>query len=96
MGIGLDNVMHYYGKTDKIFNRDFAQSFISTTPNGTQTIQFLMSLRLTKALLKKFSSEKTFNGITITNVGFYGPQGRVLRRTVEDERLNEKIKSFQF
>ncbi len=26
MGIGLDNVMHYYDKTNKIFNRDFGRN----------------------------------------------------------------------
>ncbi|HBL79836.1 MAG TPA: phosphorylase, partial [Aequorivita sp.] len=34
--------------------------------------------------------------ITITNVGFYGPQGRVLRAKLKDENLNEKLTSFRY
>lgn len=95
MGIGLDNVMHYYDKTDKIFNRDFAQSFIDHTQwNPDNSVPY--AVEADKTLLKKFSSEKTLKGITITNVGFYGPQGRVLRVKLKDENLNEKLTSFRY
>src|SRR5690606_38004468 len=54
-------------------------------------------------LLKKFSSlqnggqtEKFIKGITATNVGFYGPQGRVLRLTLDDENMNSRIRDFRF
>lgn len=95
MGIGLDNVMHYYDKTDNIFNRDFAQSFIDHTQwNPDNSVPY--AVEADKALLKKFSSEKTLQGITITNVGFYGPQGRVLRAKLKDPDLNEKLTSFRY
>ncbi len=95
MGIGLDNVMHYYDKTNKIFNRDFAQSFIDHTQwNPDNSVPY--AVEADKTLLKKFTSEKTIQGITITNVGFYGPQGRVLRAKLKDENLNEKLTSFRY
>ena len=95
LGIGLDNVMHYYDKTDKIFNRNFAQAFIDHTQwNPDNSVPY--AVEADKNLLKKFSSEKTKEGITITNVGFYGPQGRVLRAKLKDENLNEKLKSFLY
>ena len=95
MGIGLDNVMHYYDKTDNIFNRDFAQSFIDHTQwNPDNSVPY--AVEADKALLKKFSSEKTLQGITITNVGFYGPQGRVLRAKLKDPDLNDKLTSFRY
>ncbi len=95
LGIGLDNVMHYYAKTDKIFNRDFAQAFIDHTQwNPDNSVPY--AVEADKALLKKFSSEKTNQGITITNVGFYGPQGRVLRAKLKDANLNEKLTSFRY
>lgn len=95
LGIGLDNVMHYYNKTDKIFNRDFAQAFIDHMQwNPDNSVPY--AVEADKNLLKKFSSEKTKQGITITNVGFYGPQGRVLRAKLKDENLNEKLKSFLY
>jgi uridine phosphorylase len=95
IGIGLDNVMHYYDKTDKIFNRDFAQSFIDHTQwNPDNSVPY--AVEADKTLLKKFTSAKTTQGITITNVGFYGPQGRVLRAKLKDEKLNEKLTSFRY
>src|SRR5690606_10542188 len=95
LGIGLDNVMHYYAKTDKIFNRDFAQAFIHHTQwNPDNSVPYAVDAD--KDLLKKFTSEKTNSGITITNVGFYGPQGRVLRARLRDAHLNEKLTSFRY
>lgn len=95
MGIGLDNVMHYYDKTDDIFYREFSQSFIDHTQwNPDNSVPY--AVEADKTLLKKFSSDKTLKGITITNVGFYGPQGRVLRAKLKDETLNEKLTSFRY
>ncbi len=95
LGIGLDNVMHYYDKTDKIFNRDFAQSFIDHTQwNPDNSVPY--AVEADKTLLKKLTSDRTIQGITITNVGFYGPQGRVLRAKLKDENLNEKLTSFRY
>lgn len=95
MGIGLDNVMHYYAKTDKIFNREFAKAFIDHTQwNPDNSVPY--AVEPDKKLFEKFKSEKTQQGMTITNVGFYGPQGRVLRAELKDAHLNEKLTSFRF
>lgn len=95
MAIGLDNVMHYYAKTDKIFIREFAQAFINHTEwNPDNSVPYVV--KADKTLLKKLSSNKTIEGCTITNVGFYGPQGRVLRAQLQDQSLNEKLTSFEY
>ena len=49
-----------------------------------------------KILFQKLSSQYTTAGFTATNVGFYGPQGRVLRLAIEDENLNNKLADFSF
>jgi uridine phosphorylase len=95
MGIGLDTVMHYYAKTEKIFNREFAQAFIDHTQwNPDNSVPYAVAAD--KSLIEKMVSDKTLQGITITNVGFYGPQGRVLRAPLWDRDLNEKLTSFRF
>ena len=95
LGIGLDNVMHYYAKTDKIFNREFAKAFIDHTEwNPDNSVPYVVEAD--KGLLKKFTSDKTIQGCTITNVGFYGPQGRVLRAQLQDKNLNDKLTSFHY
>lgn len=35
-------------------------------------------------------------GFTATNVGFYGPQGRILRLNTQDNALNNKLASFRY
>ena len=35
-------------------------------------------------------------GCTATNVGFYGPQGRILRLKTKDKDLNNKLESFEY
>ena len=37
-----------------------------------------------------------FKGLTATAGGFYGPQGRVLRLSLEDPDLNGKMDSFNY
>ncbi len=39
---------------------------------------------------------KAKKGTTITNVGFYGPQGRILRLPLQDNTLNSKIAAFKY
>lgn len=95
LAIGLDNVMHYYAKTDKIFNREFAKAFIDHTQwNPDNSVPYVVEAD--KGLLKKFSSDRVMTGCTITNTGFYGPQGRVLRAELWDNDLNDKLTSFQY
>ena len=44
----------------------------------------------------KFKSDKVINGFTATNVGFYGPQSRVLRLSLQDDELKDKLAAFNF
>ena len=48
-------------------------------------------------LLKLFCENNTISkGVTATNVGFYGPQGRQLRIPLSDNKLNDKLTQFEF
>lgn len=95
LAIGLDNVMHYYEGVDSIFRRDFAQAFIDHMEwNPDNSVPYVV--KADKSLLAKVSSSKTMKGCTLTNVGFYAPQGRVLRAPLRDPHLNEKLTSFKF
>lgn len=95
MAIGLDNVLHYYANTEEMFNNDFSEAFISHTEwNSQNSLPYFVAAD--SGLLQKFSSDKTISGCTITNVGFYGPQGRILRLPLKDMKLNDKLSTFQF
>lgn len=95
LAIGLDNVMLYYAGTEGIFNRDFIRAFVDHTKwNPDNSVPYVVEAN--KELFKKFSSEKIIKGCTITNVGFYAPQGRVLRAQLYDRDLNNKLTSFEY
>lgn len=95
LGIGFDNLLHFYGNTETIFQQDFSEAFIKHTqwnPNNSKPY----AIAADSELLSLFVSEKVMEGITTTNVGFYGPQGRILRLPIQDKDLNEKIASFSY
>ena len=95
MAIGLDSVLHYYAGAEAYFNLDFANAFIHHMEwNPENSIPYVVEAD--KDLVTKVSSSKTTQGCTLTNVGFYGPQGRVLRAPLMDPNFNEKLSSFQY
>ncbi|PKA84203.1 uridine phosphorylase [Ulvibacter sp. MAR_2010_11] len=94
VAIGFDNLLHFY-KNDSILDSDFSEAFIKHTNwNSKKSNPYVVSAD--EKLLQLFSSEEILRGITTTHVGFYGPQGRVLRLPLEDATLNEKIASFTY
>ncbi len=99
--IGFDNLLHFYGNIP-FCDEAFSDAFVSQTNwNPKKSKPYVVSAD--EHLLKKFNSlqnggqaEKFILGITATNVGFYGPQGRILRLSLKDEKMNDKIKDFHF
>ncbi len=49
-----------------------------------------------EALCERFSGLGFAKGCTVTNVGFYGPQGRSLRIPLSNAQLNSGMRSFEF
>lgn len=92
--IGFDNLLHFY-KNTSFCDEAFSEAFVSYC-NWHEKKSKPYVVSADEMLLKKFTSEKIKKGITATNVGFYGPQGRVLRLSLEDENMNEKLKKFRF
>lgn len=92
--IGFDSVLHYY-KSTPILNTALSNALIKHIqwPNNNSTPYVVAA---DQSLIDKFHSSQTHLGITGTNVGFYGPQGRVLRLAIQDETLNNKLASFEF
>ncbi|UCE93349.1 MAG: nucleoside phosphorylase [Flavobacteriaceae bacterium] len=93
-GLGFDGVLHAY-QSRNLFETELENAFIKhTCYSEFKSRPYIVknSGKLEKTLI----SEEIFSGITATAGGFYGPQGRVLRLAVQDEKLNEKIQSFEF
>ncbi|MCH9660348.1 MAG: nucleoside phosphorylase [Bacteroidetes bacterium] len=92
--IGLDSLLHFY-KSEAILEIDFSTAFISHTQwSKNKSIPYVVDGDA--SLLSLFTSEAFIQGITATNVGFYGPQSRTLRLPLGDEQLNDKLQSFEY
>lgn len=93
-GLDLNGMLHSY-KTDGITHPEIEDAFIAHTNWSVQKARPLL-ISNDSLLAKKLISDKVFTGVTATAGGFYGPQGRKLRISLQDDQLNSKIDSFDF
>lgn len=92
--LGFDGLIHFY-KSKNLRNTSFENAFIKHTSwNSEKSKPYCISAN--QELIKNFKSLNFLEGITATNIGFYGPQGRKLRLETSDSQLNSKIESFRF
>jgi len=90
--IGFDSLLHYYGNTS-FLDQDYATELMQHL-NWGQKKSHPYVVMADADLLALFASEAFIKGTTVTNVGFYGPQGRKLRLELADSTLNERLQSF--
>ncbi len=93
-GLGMDGLLHFYD-SKHVRELDMEDAFIKHTnwsPDKARPYIVKNSDYLEKILL----SDKTYSGITGTAVGFFGPQGRVLRIPLSDPDMNKKMDSFEY
>jgi uridine phosphorylase len=93
-GLGFDGMLHSYD-CKHVCEQDIETSFVKHTDWSSDKSR-PYCVKNSKQLSKKLTSNKTFTGITATAVGFYGPQGRILRLGLQDAKLNNKIDCFKF
>ncbi len=94
LALGFDGLMHYY-KDDSFLNKEIAEAFVKQT-DWSDKKAYPYVVEGSKKLIEKLSSETTIKGFTGTNVGFYGPQARILRADVPDHEMNNKIANFSY
>jgi len=94
LAAGFDSLLHFYD-SESFQHKDISQALIEQT-NWFKAKSDPYVVSCDDSLLNKLSSDKTVTGFTATNVGFYGPQGRILRLALQDNQLNNKLASFNF
>ena len=89
--LDVNGMLHSY-QTKTISNLEIENAFIQHTkwPNFKSRP---LIIECSSALKKRFESNHTYKGLTLTAGGFYGPQGRVLRLELQDDQLNSKIET---
>ncbi len=93
IGIGFDALLHFYD-SEKVVNTAFAKSLQEQLQlKETNGLPYVVSC--SEELASKFGTEYS-KGVTVTNCGFYGPQGRKLRLPLSMPNLNDLMASFEF
>ncbi len=93
LAIGFDSLLHFYDSTHVQYP-EISKSLVSHlewSPNKSLPYAVFGDPKL----INHMATDQIYKGVTVTNVGFYGPQGRVLRLPLQDEQLNDKMSSFR-
>ncbi|WMI67367.1 nucleoside phosphorylase [Mangrovimonas sp. YM274] len=92
--IGFDNLLTFYNTTGISLLDDVSESFVKHS-NWSKDKSKPYVIECSNSLYERLQSGTTIDGFTGTNVGFYGPQGRILRLSIEDRDLNSKLATFK-
>lgn len=94
-GLGFDGLLHYYADTEGYSDNGFIKKFVKNV-GWDKRLPRPYLVEGDAELLKKAQKMGFYTGVTATAVGFYGPQGRVLRLGVSDTEMNEKLSAFRY
>lgn len=94
--IGCDGVLRFYAGNEAICDRPFEDAFIEQC-QWTPTAARPYVVNAAPELVARLHDEQhTIKGVTLTAVGFYGPQGRVLRLPLAMPGINDRITDFRY
>lgn len=91
---GFDSLLHFY-KSHHVQLPEISKALakhLELDQNKSMPYTVVYDKKLGEHMLSSIVQK----GHTLTNVGFYGPQGRVLRLPLQDNELNAKIASFNY
>lgn len=92
--IGFDGVLNYYEGRDDVCLPDFEEAFKKhTTWNPLHCSPYVVEAD--PELVGRIGYDM-IKGVTISAIGFYGPQGRHVRLPLANPDLNSKIESFTY
>lgn len=94
--IGCDGVLRFYAGNQNICDRDFEEAFIKQCHWEAEAARPYV-VNASPSLVKRLHTEgQTYKGVTLTAVGFYGPQGRILRLPLAMPGINDRITAFRY
>lgn len=95
-GLGFDGLMSFYANTESFYNDEIAREFISQTHWNPKRATPYLAKGSEEILQLMTENSDVVTGITATAIGFYGPQGRILRLNLDNESMNEQLTRFSF
>lgn len=94
-GSGFDGILNFYADRDKVCDLEFERQFKAHTDwNKSWAAPYTVDADST--LVEAIGRDDMIRGYTIAAVGFYAPQGRMVRLKLTDPDLNTKIESFRY
>lgn len=92
--VGFDGVLNYYEGRDRVSDLDFEHSFCESVGwNSLWAKPYVVDSD--PELVDRIGRDDMVRGVTLTAVGFYGPQGRELRLPLANPDLNRRIEQFR-
>lgn len=92
--LGFDGLIHYY--TNKISHPEATQKLVEHLRMSIKKPEPYI-VECSSELAEMFEKEIQFiSGITATNIGFYGPQGRTLRLDLQDDTFLKRLTQFKY
>lgn len=93
--IGFDGVLNYYAGRNEVADLEFEKAFTSHT-NWNELWAKPYVVDADEELVNLIGRDDMVRGVTISAVGFYGPQGRELRLPLANPGLNRSIEEFRY
>lgn len=92
--IGFEGLLHFYetGQTRNTVLEQRLNTFLGWSKHNITAYAVDSDVNLSQI----FTSNRIRLGITVTNSGFYGPQGRTLRLTPKVPDFNAKLTAFSY
>ncbi|WP_375587000.1 nucleoside phosphorylase [Flagellimonas aurea] len=90
--IGFDNLLHFY-EHGHVKNHELESALTPYLCWADHNIHPYV-IDFDESLAKIFESNRIRYGVTVTNSGFYGPQGRTLRLAPSIHDFNDKLARF--
>ncbi len=94
-GTGFDGILNFYADRDKVCDLEFEKEFCEHT-EWDPTWAAPYTVDADAELIRRIGRDDMVRGYTIAAVGFYAPQGRMVRLRLADPNLNEKIENFRY
>ncbi|MDR0824065.1 MAG: nucleoside phosphorylase [Prevotella sp.] len=92
--IGFDGVLNYYEGRNRVTLLDFEDAFKKHVDWNPQHCAPYV-VKADEGLVEQIGYDM-IKGVTISAIGFYGPQGRYVRMPLANPDLNGKIETFKY
>ena len=94
--IGFDGVLNWYAGRDSVSDLDFEKSLVASIGYPEKAAAPYVVSADEELAERIYGTGEFVEGITISAVGFYGPQGREIRLPIAVPDINERITAFSY